>query len=522
MEFDLLIHGGDVIDGTGVARQRADVGVLAGRVAAIGDLRDAVAQQVIDASQRIVAPGFIDVHNHSDGWVCRDKQQSFKTMQGFTTEVLMSDGISYAPVDETTWRDWFFYLRSLNGLRMQDYTGWESLDDYMTLLDGNCVQNVATQIPYANLRTLVNGFNQTPIDDSQMVRIQKLVRECLAAGAVALSTGLDYIAQCFASTEELIDACRPMAESQTPYVTHMRYKKTLIPGIEEAIEIGRQAGVPVHISHLKCQSPYDPEQIFKLIDDACGEGIPTTFDVYPYQPGSTMLNYLLPYEAWKYGPLAACGVIGESEFRRVFKSAFDAYRLDLDHVRVAWSPSGERIDDWGKTLQQIVDESGKDMTDALLDYLLDEQLAVLCVMDEGDDKEVEPFVAHPRCMMGTDAIYQIGGKVHPRAYGSAGRWLGPLVRDAKIFTLEEAIRKMTSLSAHTFGLEDRGVLAVDRPADIVVFNEATINDNASFSEPTNSCDGIEHVLVNGVAVVASGEHVEIVEQYPGQRIRYRK
>ena len=175
MEFDLVIRGGDVIDGTGAVRQRADVGVLDGRVAAIGDLQDTVAQQVIDATQRIVAPGFIDVHNHSDGWVWRDKQQSFKTMQGFTTEVLMSDGISYAPVDETTWRDWFFYLRSLNGLRMQDYTGWESLDDYMTLLDGNCVQNVATQIPYANLRTLVNGFDPTPIDDSQMVRIQKLV-----------------------------------------------------------------------------------------------------------------------------------------------------------------------------------------------------------------------------------------------------------------------------------------------------------------------------------------------------------
>jgi N-acyl-D-amino-acid deacylase len=125
-------------------------------------------------------------------------------------------------------------------------------------------------------------------------------------------------------------------------------------------------------------------------------------------------------------------------------------------------------------------------------------------------------------MIGTDAIYQINGKVHPRAYGSAGRWLGPLVRDSKLFTLEEAIRKMTSLSAETFGLEDRGVLAVNGPADIVVFDEATINDNATFSDPIQPCDGIEHVLVNGVAVVASGKHVEIADQYPGQRIRYRK
>ena len=522
MGFDLVICGGEVIDGTGSPRQRLDVGITRGRVTALDNLADVEAGMVIDATDRIVAPGFIDVHNHSDGWVFRDQQQTYKTAQGFTTEVLMSDGISYAPVDESTWREWFYYLRGLNGLRMQDYQGWESLDDYLQLLDGNCVQNVAAQIPYANLRTLVNGFEATPIDDSQMLRIQKLVRECLQAGAVAMSTGLDYIAQCFASTDELVDACRPMAELQTPYVTHMRYKKTLLPAIEEAIEIGRQAGVPVHLSHLKCQPDADPEQIFELIERACEEGIPTSFDVYPYQPGSTMLNYLLPYEAWKLGPLAASGVIGQAEFRRVFKAAFEAYRLDLDHVRVAWSPSRDRVDDWGKTLQQIVDESGKEMTEALLDYLLDEQLAVLCVMDEGEDKLVEPFVAHPRCMLGTDAIYQHQGLVHPRAYGSAGRWLGSMVRDAKLFTLEEAIRKMTSQSALTFGLEDRGILAVDRPADVVVLDARQVADQASFDDPIQPCTGIEHVLVNGVSVLADGRSCPIQDEFPGQRIRFRK
>ena len=518
--MDLIIRNGTIIDGTGAQRFQADVGVQDGRIAEIGNLPEAPAPQQIDATGKIVCPGFIDVHNHSDGWLLREGHQTCKTMQGFTTEIIMSDGISYAPVSQQNWRDWIYYLRGLNGLRMQDYTGWESLDQYLTELSKTSVQNFAAQIPYANLRTLVHDFSRGTLDDSQLVRMKQLVQECLEAGAVALSTGLDYVAQCFSPTSELVHACLPMAGLNKPYVTHIRYKSGLIEGIREAIEIGRQANVPVHISHLKCQDPYTPEQIFELIEEACAEGIPTTFDVYPYQPGSTMLNYLLPYEVWEDGPLAATGKLSLDTIRRKVKHSFESYRLDLEHVLMAWSPSTDHTDDWGKTLLQIVEESGKEPVEALTDLLLDEQLAVLCVMDEGDDKLVEPLVAHPRCMMGTDAIYQPNGNVHPRAYGSTGRWLGPFVRDSQLFTLEEAIRKMTSLSADTFGLEGRGRLEVNAHADLVVFDDAQIQDHAQFGDPQHHSPGIEQVVINGTPVIVDAQPHEFqtTEQVPGHRL----
>lgn len=519
--MDWIIRNGSIIDGTGASRRPADLGIKDGIIACIGDLSSATAAHEIDASGKIVCPGFIDVHNHSDGWLLRDGHQTCKTQQGFTTEIIMSDGISYAPVSPETWRDWVYYLRGLNGLRMQDYTGWETLNEYLTTLTGRSVQNFAAQIPYANLRTLVHNFSGGALDDSQIIRMQHLVTECLEAGAVALSTGLDYIAQCHSPTSELIKACLPMAGKDKPYVTHIRYKMGLLDGIREAIEIGRQAKVPVHISHLKCQPPYHPEQVFELIENACAEGIPTTFDVYPYQPGSTMLNYLLPYEVWDDGPLAATGKLALDRIRRKTEHSLDSYRLDLDHVLMAWSPSNDHLSDWGKTLQQIVNESGKKSSHALIDLLLDEQLGVLCVMDEGDDKLVEPFVAHPRCMMGTDAIYQPDGQVHPRAYGSVGRWLGTFVRDTKLFSLEEAIRKMTSLSADTFGLQGRGRLAENAFADIVIFDEETINDNASFADPIQHCSGIEHVLINGMPVVENGNTLDFDvsdSPIPGHRL----
>ena len=519
--MDLIIRNGTVIDGTGQPRFQADVGVKNEKITEVGVLTDVTASEEFDATGKIVCPGFIDVHNHSDGWLLRDGHQTCKTQQGFTTEIIMSDGISYAPVSSLNWRDWIYYLRGLNGLRMQDYTGWESLDDYLQILATTSVQNFAAQIPYANLRTLVHDFSRGPLDDSQITRMKQLVEECLDAGAVALSTGLDYISQCHSPTSELIHACLPMAGLNKPYVTHIRYKSGLLEGIKEAIEIGRQASVPVHISHLKCQPPFHPEQVFELIEEACAEGIPTTFDVYPYQPGSTMLNYLLPYEVWEDGPLAATGKLALEDIRQKVRHSFHSYRLDLDHVLMAWSPSADHIQDWGKTLAQIVEESGKDAVEALTDLLLDEQLGVLCVMDEGDDKLVEPFVAHPRCMMGTDAIYQRGGNVHPRAFGSAGRWLGSFVRNAKLFTLEEGIRKMTSLSADTFGLKGRGRLTANAYADIVIFDENNIQDHAGFGDPQHACSGIDQVFINGNRVIQDSKPLEFSSSSktpPGQRL----
>ena len=209
--YDIVVANGTVIDGARRARRRGDVGIRGDRIAAIGDLSGVDAAQVIDAAGRIVAPGFVDTHNHSDGWLLKTPHMVSKTSQGFTTEVIMADGISYAPVSRQTVHEWLYYMRGLNALQMEDYTGWQTLGDYMALLDQRNAQNAITQIPYANVRTLVCGWGPTAADDSQIKLIQMQVEQGMDEGACGLSTGLDYAAQCYASTAELVAACLPMA-----------------------------------------------------------------------------------------------------------------------------------------------------------------------------------------------------------------------------------------------------------------------------------------------------------------------
>lgn len=521
--FDTIIRNGTIIDGTKRPRYQADVGIEGDRVTAIGNLADAKSRTTIDAPGQVVTPGFIDVHNHSDGWLLNTPHLTPKTLQGFTTEILMVDGISYAPVNEHTAYHWLFYLRSLNGLRMDEYRGWRTWEDYMQLLDRSTVQNSAAHLPYANIRAMACGFGDCRVDDFQMRQIQYEIRRGMEAGAVGLSTGLDYIVQCYSTTDELVEACQAMAEYGGVYVTHVRYKKGLLPAIREAIEIGRRAGVAVHISHLKQQPPYACDEIFTLFEEASRE-IDISYDAYPYQPGSTMLNYFLPYEAWSDGPLAAMGRLTSPETRTRFREGINAFRLDLDAIRIAWVGSKENAMHEGKTLAEYVAESGKDAADALLELLLEERLAVLCVMEEGDDALIWPILQHDLYMMGTDGIYMPGGQVHPRMFGSAGRLVGPLVRDQKLFTLEDAVAKLTSKPAGRFKLVDRGVVRENAFADLVVFDPETIADQATLDDPLRPTVGISSALVNGELIIRDGAPIEIdsAGAKPGRFLRFNR
>ncbi len=519
--FDLVLIGGDVIDGTNRPRFTADVGIQGDRITAIGDLGEATSHRTIDATGHVVAPGFIDVHNHSDGWLLKLPHFTAKTRQGFTTEILMADGISYAPVNAQTRSEWLYYLRSLDGLTMQDAGDWRSLGEYMQLLDGTTAQNAATHIPYANVRSLVNGFGRRRLDDFQIRQVQYEIRKGMDEGAVGLSTGLDYIVECFATTDELVAACEAMSDRRGVYVTHVRYKKGLIPALTEAVEIGRRADVPVHISHLKSQPGCDCNAIFEFLERA-GKQVELSYDVYPYQPGSTMLSYLLPNEVWERGPLSALGTLHRPEIRERFREGISAYRLDLSHIRLAWVPGRTNARHIGKTLAQYVEESGQETAEALLNLLFEESLAVLCVMDEGDDRLVQPLLSHDLAMVGTDGIYYPDGNVHPRVFGTVGRILGPFVRDLKLYSLETAVHKLSGFAATKFQLRDRGVLAEGAFADVTVFNPEGVQDHATFDDPQQPTAGIRHVLINGVPVVHEGEPIEQFEsQPPGRYLRAR-
>ncbi|MEM7030178.1 MAG: D-aminoacylase [Chloroflexota bacterium] len=516
--FDLIIKNGTLIDGTRQPRFRADLGIQGDQIKAIGDLGDANAAQIIDVTQKIVTPGFVDVHTHSDTWLLKTPHLISKTTQGFTTEVIMADGISYAPVNQHTIHDWIYYLRALNGLRLEEYTGWESLADYMALLDGRTAQNVITHIPYANLRTMACGFGRAVPDDYQMRQIIEGVERGMDEGAVGLSTGMDYLAEWFATTDELVEACRPMAAQQGLYVTHIRYKKGLVEGVAEAVEIGKRAGVPVHISHLKGTNEQEVEDLLTYIDTVAVNEVDFSFDVYPYVPSSTMLNYLLPYEVWEDGPRQVLSHLADPNVRAKFAHGLQFSPPDAAHI--AWLPGKENSHHQGKLLSDYAKDVNKTPADALCDLLIEENLAVLLVFLRGDDIYVEPSLAHETFMIGSDGIYHEDGAIHPRQYGSASKILGQYVREKKLFSLEEAIYKLSTFPSKRFGLTNRGLLQEGLLADVVVFDPETVADRATYQNPHQLSVGIEYVIVNGTPIIADSEPIDQV--LPGRALKYHQ
>lgn len=511
--MDLILRSGTVIDGSGAPRRRADVGVQGDRIVAIEPLAAASAARTLDCMGKVVAPGFIDVHTHADGWLLKTPNFESKTAQGFTTEVLMSDGISYAPVSPRNAAEWMYYLHSLDGLDIADYQGWETIADYLALVDRRTAQNVLAQVPYANVRVLAKGWGRTPPDDGQLRHMQQLVAEAMEAGAVGISTGLDYIAQAFATTDEIAEVCQAMRPWSGLYATHIRYKKGILGGLKEAVEIGRRSGAPVHISHLKCDVPADADQVLSYIDQVAMHEVDFSFDVYPYAPGSTMVNYFLPYEVWEAGPLGALARLADPDIRmRLAAYLAHPARPKLDRIQLAWLSTKAGSQFQGRSLEQYVERSGRSPADAICDLLMAENMAVLAVVSAGEDAAVEPFLKHGRHMVGSDGIYMPDGPVHPRQFGTAPRMLGPLVRERRLFSLEEAVRKLSGWPAERFGLADRGRIRSGAMADLVVFDPETVTDTATFADPRRLPVGIEHVLVNGVSVIDNGR---AIHDWPG-------
>jgi N-acyl-D-amino-acid deacylase len=518
--YDLIIKNATIIDGTKAPRYQADVAINRDRITQIGGLADAEAKQIIDARGKILAPGFIDVHNHSDAWLLKTPHLVAKTIQGFTTEVIMADGISYAPVSPATAQEWIFYLECLDALRFEEYSGWQTIGEYMALLDRKNVQNVMTHVPYANLRALALGFGRQAPDDYQMRQIKAEVQRGMDEGAVGLSTGLDYISECFATTDELVEACKPMSAVGGLYVTHVRYKTGTLRGIMEAVEIGSRADVPVHISHMKGESAQENETIIRYIDEVAVNEVDFSFDVYPYNSSSTMLNYLLPYEVWEDGPFGVMRKLRDPSIRARF--AHSLASTPLDKIHIAWVPGKATTAYQGLRLSEYVEQVGRPAADALCDLLLEERLAVLLVFHRDNDDLVDSFLAHSRFMMGTDGIYFPDSAVHPRVYGSAARLLGPCVRDKKLFSLEEAVYKLSSYPAERFGVVKRGVIREGNYADLVIFDADAVVDHATFDDPQHYSAGVEHVIVNGVPIIREGQAVDdLPAELPGRYLKYR-
>jgi N-acyl-D-amino-acid deacylase len=514
---DLIIENGTLVDGSGAAGRAGSVAVTGDRLRVLDAAEAAVmtAARRIDASGMVVAPGFIDLHSHSGLWVLAEPRHEPKVRQGVTTEIIGVDGLSYAPLPSLDDLQALVEMNSgLDGAPDIAFD-WESVADYLARFEKRVAVNVGFLVGNSALRISRLGWDDVPADAAAVADMGAMLREAMSAGALGLSSGLDYPPGAYATTDELAALTTDAARGGGFYHTHVRYPlgDRYLDPFREAIEIGRRGEGPVHITHLYHRPTYPggPEPLLELVDDARADGLDVTFDTYPYEWAATRLLVQLPQWVQAGGPgplkerLADPGI--RERLRSELRQRGAAYTSAAGwaDVRLGYFARPENLRWEGRSLAELMAERNVDAVEAICDLLLDEDLRVNQVTSGPSTESLPPFLVHPVGMIGTDSTF-VGARPSPRTYGSFPRVLGEFVRDRELLGLEEAVRKMTSAPAARLGLPDRGLLRDGYAADIVVFDPRTVRTNATYDEPRRFPDGIEHVIVNGVPVVSDGEH----------------
>jgi N-acyl-D-amino-acid deacylase len=523
---EILILGGTIVDGTGAPGRPGSVAVVGDRIRLIdGEAPPPRAARTIDATGRVVAPGFIDLHSHGGLVILADPRHEPKVRQGVTTELVGVDGLSYAPFPDP---GDLGQLREMNAGLDGDPDGvafdWSSVATYLDRL-GSRSLNIATLVGNTPVRIAALGWDDVPADAAAVDRQRGVLREAMEDGAFGVSSGLDYPPGAYATTDELAALANEAARLGGFYHTHVRYSlgDRFLDPFREAIEIGRRGEAPAHITHFYHRQtfPGTPDQMLELVDDARAAGQDVTFDAYPYEWASTRLLILIPIWVQEGGPartkerLADAAVRARIRDDLAKRGQLYAGAGGLRGVRLGQLARPEYRPYEGRTLGALIDDRGADPVDVLCDLLLDENLRPNEVTPGPHTDGIRRFLRHPIGMVGTDSTF-VGEKPSPRTYGSFPRILGQFVRDEGILGLEEAIRRMTSAPAARLGLRDRGVIRDDAAADLVVFEPATIRSDATVDDPRRDPVGVEHVIVNGIVVVEPGGHTGAT---PGRALR---
>jgi N-acyl-D-amino-acid deacylase len=524
---DLLIAGGTIVDGTGSPGRPGTVLIEGDRLRLAGpdEPEPAHVGRRIDATGHVVAPGFIDLHSHGGLTILAEPRHEPKVRQGVTTEVVGVDGNGFVPfARRQDLLDFVTFDSGLDGRPDLAYD-WRSVADYLARYDDAVSINIGTLVGNSQLRIDALGWDDVPADERALDRMRSLLRESMADGALGVSSGLDYPPGSYATTEELSALTRTAGEAGGIYHTHVRYPlgDRFLDPFREAIEIGRRAEAPSHITHFyhRQTHPGGPEPLLALVDDARAEGLDVTFDTYPSEWASTRLMIQLPGWIQAGGPAAL-------KARLADRAARDRVRGELAARGAAYtSPAGwadvrlgafrrpELVRWESRTMAEVMAETGHDAVDVICDLLLAEDLGVNQVTSGPWTETLRPFIAHPVGMVGTDSTF-IGDKPSPRTYGSFPRILGQFVRDEGLLSLEAAIHKMTGAPAARLGLRQRGLLRDGAFADVVVFDPVTVRSLATYDDPRQFPVGIPFVVVNGALVVDGGAHTGAT---PGRGIR---
>jgi N-acyl-D-amino-acid deacylase len=489
-QADILIRNGRILDGTGNSWYYGDVAIKDGKIMKIGRLTGFTASRTIDAAHRIVSPGFIDVHTHIEGNELRNPTADNFIFDGVTTVVTGNCGASNVDIGR--------YFHRLDSIRLSI--------------------NVASLVGHNDVRKAVMGTANRQPTEEELKRMQALVEQAMKDGAVGFSTGLIYIPGTYSSTDEVVALARSAAAYNGVYASHMRDEgDSVVQAIEEALHIGREGNMPVEISHFKLSGQQNwgrSRQTVAMIEQARKEGIDVTIDQYPYTASSTGLSTLLPDEILADGDDSINARLQRPEVRQ-YVTSYMLGRLKkrkLKHFSypvVAYYRADTTYN--GKSIEQVNlmmkrKHKAKYEAETVMDMI--QKGGASMVFHGMSDEDVERIMRYPYNMFASDASIRTFGQgaPHPRGYGTNARVIANYVRDKKILTLEEAIRRMTSLPAQKFGLTDRGLLREGAAADILIFNENEVQDVSTYEQPHAYSKGFDWVIVNGQVTVEDGKH----------------
>ena len=518
--FDIIIKSGLVYDGTGHPPLKADVGIKGDRIAAVGNLSRATSPTIVDAKGLAVAPGFINMLSHSESSLIRDPRSLSELKQGVTTQIFGE--LSMGPLNDQMKQR----LRESQGDVKYDIE-WTTLAEYLNYLEKRGIsQNVASFIGAATIREYVIGLEDKPPTPAQLDQMRELVRREMEAGALGITTALIYPPAFFAKTDELIALCKVAAKYQGKYTTHMRSEgNQLIEGVQETMRIGRSAGLPVEIYHLKASGEANwpkMDQVIKMVEDARRQGMKISANMYTYPAGGTGLDAAMPPWVFDGGREAAYKRLQDPATRKKIADAIRTPTNDWENLYLlAGTPDRILLASFrteklkpltGKTLAEVARMRGKDPVETIMDLVLEDRSRIGTIYFLMSEDNIKKQIRQPWVSFGSDAasiapegVY-LKSSAHPRAYGNFARLLGKYVREEKVISLTEAVRRLTSLPATNLGLDHRGLLKEGMFADVVVFDPQTIADRATFENPHQLAVGVKHVFVNGVQVLKDGEH----------------
>jgi N-acyl-D-amino-acid deacylase len=529
-DFDILILGGTVYDGSGNPGVRADVAVLGDKIALVGNsLEGRSAEKVIDAEGLAVAPGFIDPHSHTDVELLVNPRAESKVRQGVTTEIAGNCGFTTFPLNALNFEKTSDYLKEKYNLDLN----WSDVETFfLRLRERGMAVNYATLVGHGNIRGVVLGMEDRLATEDEIGKMRAIIREHMEAGVFGLSSGLIYTPGCYADREEIIALCREVAQFNGIYATHMRNESdSLIEAVEESIHVAEESKVSLQISHIKLAYPRNwpkVHQVLSRVSQVAQGGLKIMADRYPYIATSTFLSVLMPPWLRKGSTEEYLCRLKDPQYDALIQEHVKDQELRIgswETIRISSVVTEENRRFIGKTIEEAAKAQGKPPYEFIRDLLVSEKDQVEMINFSLNEDSFRQIIVHPLVVIGSDgwALAPYGplgrSKPHPRSYGTFPRILGRYVREENILTLGEAIRKMTSQTASKFGIPLRGWLREGFFADLVVFDPRTVSDRATWDDPHQYPQGILHVIVNGKAVIEDGSHTG---RLPGRILRKEK